>query len=304
MPFRDILNPVCTLAACTCERSQLAARLVRNFHFRGKGRIVQRIRPRLNDPVLVASCNGIQYQLDLRDDIQRELYFNIYERQDLQCALEMVPRGSVCLDIGANNGAFALEFARKVGPEGRVFAYEPDPENFSRLITNSRLNGFEHMLQCRRVAVTNTAGQLPFYRSAPDHSGWGSLAEFRDIAVATATVEATTLDAIVAQEGLQKVALLKVDVEAHEPELLEGGSGSLAAQVFQRILIEFNGIRLAERKKTLQDFLRPLAEAGYVAVGLRTELLKKMIDRLVPPETIVSNFLFAPRSSTPGSVPY
>jgi len=294
MSFKDIFNPICALAARTCEKSPVAADLVRKVDFKGKGRIVQRIRSGAMAREIVADCNGIQYQLDLRDDIQRELYFNVYEREDLKLALDLIPIGGTCIDIGANNGAFALQFARKVGRAGVVHAYEPDPAIFSRLWSNRGLNRFEKVLHCHRVAVSNVNGSVTFHGSDPGHSGWGSLIEFSDIAVRTSAVNATTLDAIVATEHLGKVDLLKIDVEAHEPEVLAGGKAALEQQKFRFIMIEYNGVRLAERGKTLAELLEPLTGAGYAPVMLRTALISQMLDRLVPPESIVTNFLFAP----------
>jgi len=294
MSFKDIFNPICALAARTCEKSPVAADLVRKVDFKGKGRIVQRIRSGAMAREIVADCNGIQYQLDLRDDIQRELYFNVYEREDLKLALDLIPIGGTCIDIGANNGAFALQFARKVGPAGVVHAYEPDPAIFSRLWSNRGLNRFEKVLHCHRVAVSNVNGSVTFHGSDPGHSGWGSLIEFSDIAVRTSAVNATTLDAIVATENLGKVDLLKIDVEAHEPEVLAGGKAALEQQKFRFIMIEYNGVRLAERGKALGELLEPLNAAGYAPVMLRTDLISQMLDRLVPPESVVTNFLFAP----------
>jgi FkbM family methyltransferase len=294
MPLKDMFNPICALAARTCEMSPFAADLVRNLDFKGKGRIVQRIRSDAFARDVVATCDGIQYQLDLRDDIQREMYFNVYETNEVKLALELIPVGGTCLDIGANNGAFALKFAKKVGPAGTVHAYEPDPAIFSRLSANCRLNGFESVLHCHCEAVSNVTGPVPFHGSAPGHSGWGSLVQFSDIAAQTEPVDATTVDSIVQGEKLDQVDLMKIDVEAHEPEVLAGAARSLARQTFRYILIEFNGIRLAERGKTLHDFLRPLHDAGYSPVRLRVDLVQKMLDRHVAPETVVANFLFAP----------
>jgi FkbM family methyltransferase len=294
MPVKDIFNPICALAARTCEKSQIAASVVRNLDFKGKGRIVQRIRSSAMPREVVATCDGVRYRLDLRDDIQRELYFNIYERSDLKLVLDLIPEGGTCLDIGANSGAFALQFARKVGLSGTVHAYEPDPEIFSRLLDNCRLNRFENVLHCHPIAVSNVNGRVSFYRSASAHSGWGSLVEFSDIAVATEAVEATTLDSILALEHLGTVDLLKVDVEAHEPELLQGAAASLGRHAFRFILIEFNGIRLAERGKSLEDFLRPLSASRYAPVKLRTELMQNMLTGSIAPQTVVTNFLFAP----------
>lgn len=298
MSFKDILNPICALAARTCEKSPLAADLVRKVDFKGKGRIVQRIRSGAMAREIVASCDGIQLQLDLRDDIQRELYFNVYEREDLKIALDLIPVGGACIDIGANNGAFALQFARKVGPAGVVHAYEPDPTIFSRLWSNRSLNRFERVLHCHRAAVSNVNGSVTFHGSDAGHTGWGSLIEFSDIAVRTSAVNATTLDAIVAAENLEKVDFLKIDVEANEPEVLAGGKNALAQHKFRFIMIEYNGIRLTERGKTLEDFLQPLKIAGYTPVMLRIDLMNQMLERIVPPETVVTNFFFAPTSKS------
>jgi FkbM family methyltransferase len=293
MSLKALLDPVFSFAARTCEKSPAAAHLIRSFDFKGKGSIIQRIRPGAMSRQVTADCDGLRYRLDLSDDVQRELYFNRYERADIQQALELVPRGGTCFDVGANNGAFTLQFARKVGEHGLVHAFEPDPYVFSRLESNCRMNGFEDRVRCHNVAVTNLTGPRSFYQSDRHHSGWGSLVKFKDIAVHTQKVQGVTMDGFLANEGIRHVDLLKVDVEAHEPEVLEGSMQCLANHVFRFVLIEFNGIRLAERGKTLEDFLRPLTTTGYEAVTLRVALLKKMQDRRVPAELMCTNFLFA-----------
>lgn len=292
--LKALLGPVFSLAARTCEKSPAAAHLIRSFDFKGKGSIIQRIRPCAMSRQVTADCDGLWYRLDLSDDVQRELYFNKYESADIQQGLELVPSGGTCVDVGANIGAYTLQFARKVGKHGLVHAFEPDPYVFSRLESNCRMNGFEDRVRCHNVAVTNLTGPRSFYQSDRHHSGWGSLVKFDDIAVQAQRVQCITMDDFLANEGIQHVDLLKVDVEAHEPELLEGSMQSLANHVFRFVLIEFNGIRLAERGKTLEDFLLPLTIAGYKAVMLRVELLRKMLDRRVPAEGMCTNFLFAP----------
>lgn len=296
MPFKDRLHFFYSLVARACENSSIAARLIRSLNFRGKGLIVERIRSGAMCREVVTTCNGIRYRLDLRDDVQRELYFNIYEQKDLAQAVELIPSGGTCLDIGANNGVFALEFARKVGGSGIVHSFEPDPYIFSRLAYNSRLNNYENILICHQKAVSNIDGMMSFYCSEPEHSGWGSLVEFRDVAVRSEAVQTITLDSFLAKENISTVDFIKIDVEAHEPELLEGSSASLRNQVFRYVLIEFNGFRLASRGKTLDDFLKPFAAAGYAPVKLRLDMLKKMQNKTIPSESVCANFLFAPGS--------
>lgn len=296
MSVRDLFNPLFIIGARTCEKSPAVAKLVRNFDFKGKGSVIQRIRSQAMPHEVTAECDGILYRLDLRDDVQREIYFNRYEQADLTAALSLIPAGGVCIDVGANIGVFALHMAQKAGASGVVHAFEPDPYVFSRLLHNSQLNHFEDRVYSHNVAVTDRTGQIPFYQSDRTHSGWGSLVRFGDIAVHTNSVEGTTLDRFLANEKIAKVDLIKIDVEAHEPELLQGASESLSRGVFRFVLIEFNGIRLSERGKTLNDFLNPLQTRGYRPTKLRLPLLKKMQEGAVPPETVCTNFLFAAES--------
>ncbi|HEU4413658.1 MAG TPA: FkbM family methyltransferase [Candidatus Angelobacter sp.] len=293
MQIKSVLNPFFSLAARGCESSSAVAHLIRRVEFRGKGSIIQRIRPEAMRREVTADCDGILYRLDLEDDVQRELYFNRYEREDIRQVLSLIPRGGSCLDVGANNGAFALRMAQKVGPKGIVHAFEPDGYVFSRLLHNSRLNGFETQLHCHNLAITNSPGPIVFYRSERSHSGWGSLIKFGGIAIQADSVDGTTLDHFLGTQRIRSVDLIKIDVEAHEPELLEGARESLLNQVFRFVLIEYNGIRLAERGKTLEDFLHPFLVAGYRPYKMRLAMLQKMRDREIQPNTVCANFLFA-----------
>jgi FkbM family methyltransferase len=267
--------------------------MMRRLNFRGKGHILQRIRPESIAREVVADCGGVLYRLDLREDIQRELYFGVYESSEIWDALKLIPSGGTCLDVGANNGAFALQFAKKVGRKGVVHAFEPDSVICSRLKANCLLNRFETWFKCHQLAVSNVTDTLTFYKSDSKHSGWGSLAEFKDIAVKAEIVHAITLDDFLASENISRVDFLKVDVEAHEPEVLEGARNSLRNHVFRFILTEFNGFRLKERGKSLDDLLNPLLTAGYNVVRPRADMVNDMLSGSIPNETVLINFLFA-----------
>jgi FkbM family methyltransferase len=295
MSIKDAFNPLFSLTARACERSGTLARIIRNVDFKGKGRIVERIRSDAMAREVTAWCDGVQLRLELRDDVQREIYFNVFEKAELRQALNRIPVGGVCLDIGANNGVFALQFAKKVGAQGLVHAFEPDKNAFSRLEANTRLNRVEHVLKCHNLAVSNMNGALTFYESSPHHSGWGSLEEFRDIAVNKETVQAITLDDFLGRENVRNVDFLKVDVEAHEPEVLEGAGDSLRKQVFRNILIEFNGIRLSQRGKVLEDFLKPILDNGYSAINFRNPELEELRNRTIAPEAVCTTLMFTAR---------
>ena len=60
------------------------------MRFRGKGLIVERFRSEAMAREVVAECNGINYCLDLRDDVQRELYFGVYEPKDRAVVMSLL----------------------------------------------------------------------------------------------------------------------------------------------------------------------------------------------------------------------
>jgi FkbM family methyltransferase len=291
---KSTLDPAFSLAARVCENSTLVQRVLRHVTFRGKGRIVQNMQPAQLTREIIAECNGPRFRIDLSDPLEREVYFNIYESRDITTALDLVPTGGVCIDIGAHIGAFALPLAKKVGSTGIVHAFEPDPDVFSRLLFNRSLNNCESYLFCHQVAVSNCSGQTVFHR-APENSAWGSLHALSGIATSHYPVTTITLDEFLANTKITNVDLLKVDVEAHEPELLAGGSVSISRRIFRSILIEFNGVRLAERGKTLDDLVRPLAAAGYVPHTSCVKLLIKLHERLIAPEKACINLIFTLR---------
>ncbi len=84
------------------------------------------VRPR------VVTVQGQQMWLDDKDTLELATR-EIYEPMETGIFLKDVRTGGVVLDIGANIGYYTLIAARLVGPAGRVYAFEPDPENFKLL---------------------------------------------------------------------------------------------------------------------------------------------------------------------------
>ncbi len=238
-------------------------------------------------------CGGLRFELDLKDDAQRAIYFDCYEPRDLEMIGPLIPPGGTCVDAGANVGFYTLHLAKRVGPSGRVFAFEPDPRNASRLRRNVALNAFEGIVEVTEAAVSDRNGSGTFHRSDETHSGWGSLAshagEISSIEVAT-----TTLDSFLEARKIERVDFLKADVEGSEIELLRGAERSLEKRRFRRLFIEFNGVRLAERGLTFADFLSPLESAGYRPAAAHAGLVDRMRRGIVPPHTVWPNLLFEP----------
>ena len=76
-------------------------------------------------------------------------------------------RSPICLDAGAYIGIISLYMAQKMGPNGTVYSFEPEPVNYQRFIQNINRNPFQN-IHSFHVAVWDQDGQTVFSRRDPD----------------------------------------------------------------------------------------------------------------------------------------
>jgi FkbM family methyltransferase len=128
-----------------------------------------------------------------------------------------IPRDAAVLDLGANIGAFAV-FAAQQG--ARVYSFEPEPSNYRLLFRNvpPSVSTFD-------VAVTGRKERRRlFLRSSPSHSLYERRADESSLGV-----ECIPLEVAIRRCDLEKVDLLKLDVEGSEYEILYSASDALLA---------------------------------------------------------------------------
>jgi FkbM family methyltransferase len=150
--------------------------------------------------------------------------------------------GDICVDAGANAGHYTFLAASVVGPEGRVFAFEPNPD-FATLIRRSiALNGFEGVVEVCGEALWSSSGERKrFYISVePTNSGTSSLVDHGWFLSESNTIEVQTLrfDDFAVRSKIASFRLVKVDVERAEAELLEGAKGTLRSHRIDHLIIE------------------------------------------------------------------
>jgi FkbM family methyltransferase len=127
----------------------------------------------------------------------------------------------VFYDIGANVGFFTILGAHMVGPGGRVFAFEPLPENAVALRRNAALNGFDHVTLIE-AAVSHAAGTATLFTAA--EPTWAKLATPGDAQATerTVTVRLVTIDDLLAEGSVAAPTLVKIDVEGAELDVIAG----------------------------------------------------------------------------------
>ena len=279
--------------AFVCNISPYILQLVRNNNIKGKGQLVKYLK--INDENITADCDGITFNLNLKDDVQQWLYMNAYEKDNVNFVLNLLAEGDVFFDSGANAGAYTLQAAKKLGTGTNIYSFEPDPVNFKSLDINCNLNEFSKNVNRYELALTSFTGTAPFYQSDSSHSGWHSLTEFKDISKNKINVSTSTLDSFIESKKINKIKLIKIDVEANEFELLKGAVNALKNRVFSNIYVEFNGARLAEKKMNISDIVNFLNKYSYCAGDINLKLLDKILKGELSQTGICENFLFVPK---------
>lgn len=141
----------------------------------------------------------------------------------------LLASGATLVDIGANVGVMAFAGARAVGPSGQVIAVEPNPENLQRLYGGVMRNGFSNV----RV-LPFAASDRPAIFSL---DGGTSNTHVTAAAPGKAFTQAVVLDEALA--GLERLDLVKLDIEGHEPHAIAGFRRTLA-RLRPAMLLEYN----------------------------------------------------------------
>ncbi|MFH1784997.1 MAG: FkbM family methyltransferase [Candidatus Micrarchaeota archaeon] len=127
-----------------------------------------------------------------------------------------IGREDTIVEIGGHIGIFSV-LAAKMASHGRVYTFEPNPDNFNLLATNLAINRIGNVI-ARQEAVSDRAGSLTLYID-PGNTGGHSIHRTEQTR-SEITVRTTTLTDIVDQNRLRRIDFLKMDCEGAEYEIL------------------------------------------------------------------------------------
>jgi FkbM family methyltransferase len=132
--------------------------------------------------------------------------------------------GAVFVDVGANVGFFTLLAAARVGPKGRVHAFEARADNLELLRRSVEDNAFDNV-ELHRCAVADRAGSLAFFASGTWYSNGRIVGDAEAGSEWLPRVPAVALDEALA--GAERVDVIKMDIEGAEAKALAGMRGLL-----------------------------------------------------------------------------
>lgn len=163
---------------------------------------------------------------------------------------EQRDRRPVLLDVGANRGVYTRALLDVFGADADIWAFEPAESTFNVLA--SEVGGIPNV-RLRNIGLGNEEGVATLYspgeaaKMASVYDRSERLERFGMSVTRTEPITLTTVDRFLADEGIEHVDLLKLDVEGHELKVLEGASHSLADGKVDAIQFEFADVNVQSR---------------------------------------------------------
>ena len=232
-----LMNAVSASAAARFDSSGRPARVLRPF--------VNALLPTVPTTVVVraGAARGTRLRIDPR--LEKFYWSGCYEVGVQETFVRLLRPGATVWDVGAHIGFFTALAARCVGPGGRVHAFEPLPANRIRLLETIALNKLEEV-EVHPTAVAGRAGTRQLY----GHSSttmWSLVERTNEQRV---EVPCVTLDDLLAERSFGIPALVKIDAEGAELEILRGGV-RLVTETSAVLVVEFTDAEVVEEARSL-----------------------------------------------------
>ncbi|HVZ80725.1 MAG TPA: FkbM family methyltransferase [bacterium] len=181
----------------------------------------------------------------------------VYEPFETELFQKEIKPGQTVVDVGANIGYYTLLAARRVGPQGRVYAFEPDPTNFGLLKKNVEENGYKNVVLVNK-ALSNKNGKTKLFlnpKNRGDHRVYDS-GDGRE----SVTIGTLTLDSYLKK---RKVDFIKMDIQGAEPLALAGMKRTIKAGKGLKLITEFSPDSIKLCGNDPKKFLATLQALGF-----------------------------------------
>lgn len=218
------------------------------------------------------NVQGHKMFLDSKDSLELSVK-EVYESLQTELAKKEIKKGDVVLDIGANIGYFTLIFAKLVGENGKVFAFEPDPGNFSLLEKNVKINNYQNVTLIQK-AVSNKTGKAKLYiwKNTLGPKIYDSPDSHQYI-----EIESIRLDDYFKNYN-GKIDFIKMDIEGAEGGATQGMTSLLQQNKNIKIISEFWPAGLEEFGVGPEEYLKLLIGQGFKLYNLNQQ--KKKIEQV------------------------
>ncbi len=231
----------------------------------------RRLYAGLNQPRGLSTTVRLPWEMRLtvnpNEDIGRAvLRRGLYETEVVELLWRLTLPEDTVIDAGANIGYMSSVFVARLGPQGRLFSFEPHPEIFKRLEVNAGLwrdDGAECDIRLRRAALGSAKGaailQVPEFFANNQGTAFIGKSEATSPSIGEMGVEVASVADEIGPQA--EIGVVKLDVEGHELEILKGMRPMLEARRVRDIVFEEHGEFPAPTHNYLKSF-------GYSIFGV------------------------------------
>ncbi|WP_373530521.1 FkbM family methyltransferase [Nostoc sp.] len=216
---------------------------------------------------------GVKIKIRPYEVIGRSIWtMGLYDLVVTEALWRLIDRGETAIDIGANIGYMTSIMAKKVGKTGSVYCYEPQPEIYKELSEN--INSWQasmgwYQIKAQKIALSNESGEglLETPTDFIQNRGIATLISSKEgfsgqinvNSSQTHIVSLSTLDETLRTN--EQIDVIKIDVEGHEFEVLQGAARIITKQHIRDILFE-------EHRSYPSSVTQFLEERGYTIFRL------------------------------------
>ena len=198
-----------------------------------------------NDPVLLETFSNDEYEQATSNTIKK-----------------LVKPGMNVINIGANIGYFTLLLARQVGPQGKIFSFEPTASTAKFLQKNIDANRYKNV-EVHVKAVLNKNGASDFWVGGSSVHNWVSELKTQSYPLYTRVqVETTTIDDFLKNRDI-RIDFVMMDAEGSEKYILEGMKKTLQSNPNLEIIAEYNPYTFKLAETTAESFLDLVEKLGF-----------------------------------------
>ena len=264
----------------------------------GRG-VLMRLAGRIYPHEFIAEIEGVKLRLNSQRAYDLGVLCGTWEEHDEHRVLCSYLRpGMTVIDIGAHIGVYSLLMAKVVGPTGCVYAFEPVPQFYERLLANIALNEATN-IKPFQIAISDESGEIEFFVSLPHlfasfDEGGSSIFPYTPAHSQSIKVLTETLDSFLERQGIERVDAIKIDVEGAELKVIKGAKNLLSRPDKPLLMLEVNPSALRAAGTTPEELFSEVLSFGYEPFVISK-------GRLIPCGTVitatkdwVTNYLFKP----------
>jgi FkbM family methyltransferase len=177
-------------------------------------------------------------------------------------------KGYTVIDVGTNIGYVLLKFAQIVGPQGKVYGFEPDPFNYFKCLHNLSLNKFTN-IHVENCGLGHLRGSFNLSVDTNSNRG-GNRITLGDNSKEMVKVKVIKLDNFIAMHHIPKIDLVKIDVEGFELNVLKGAE-NIIKQHQPTLFIELDDNNLKQQGQSARELVEFVVNLGYQVTHAEVE---------------------------------